>query len=1313
MYTLLRQLLLLFFLPAAVFAASPIRQDLSFRNLCVADGLSDNYVRSILRDHRGAMWFVACNNVDRYDGYRFRHYVMDRSFYRNDGLHDIYQSADNTIWVTGTDHVYTYHEREDYIGHDIQPTLLRYGILDSITFLRVDAEHNLWCADEGGCTLYHYDFAAHKLSQFPLLRGRSILDLASRGGSTWMLTEKCLTAVGKNREIPLPIQADRRTHLYIDSTGRVWLFVNGESAIWRYDDSSDIWLDMTRLPALKGTMLIAICDGGAGLIYLGTGNRGVLTVDLQDNVVPLPMSNQTDYHLTDNHIGSFYIDAALSTLWVGTTKQGVAYADLQQTPFSVLHMPMDEDISCLLVDSTGCLWMGFDSQGIGRTNLLHSPNDILHSTDIPSKQVISSMLDSKGRLWWGSYEGPLFQTSPGRPTWVFKDGPNSVVNMTEDSQGHIWAATFSYGLYCIDLRTGQTETYTAENSALTTNWLTKLQFGQSDTLLYIGTSRGLFTLNIKSRTVRKIMPGDVRDICFAADGTLWVGLRDGLVAYDIADSSQQRLTAADGLANNMVCGLAEDHYGTMWVSTMNGITRVIPRRGQDGTTVYLCHTIQRADGLGTTSFNPRAVTCTPDGDIIVGSLGWLVRITPTMPSSAPDERRTYFSSLTIAGQHVEVGDSLPDGRIPLRCNLMLTDTLRLRYSDTDIALELSTMNYLRSRHQRYLYRIGRHDVWHTIEGHAVMLSHLDPGHHLLQVKAVAGLPDEDCPITEMLLIVAPPWWRSWAAYACYILLLTGLVALGILRIRRRHQRRIQRQRREQELRQRQEMDEAKMRFFTNVSHDMRTPLSLIIAPVERLLKRNLDAETRRQLEIVNRSAVTLRDEITQLLDFRKLDEVSETPVMTTGDLSQFVQEACGELTRTYLPAGVHLRLELCHEALITCFDPSKMQRVLLNLVSNAIKYNRQDGDIVVRTRLEQDGSQTYALLQVADTGIGIRPENREHIFERFFQENHDDTTYVGSGIGLYLVRQYVRMQGGTISVEDNVPQGTVFTVRMKTSTIAAASLNPAPPILSAKKPSLLIVEDNDDFRTFISDSLADRYEVVMASNGSEALDILRRRDDIALIVSDIMMPVMDGMELLRRVKQDVQMSHTPVIMLTAKATDESQIQGLRDGADDYVTKPFNIDVLTLRIERLMHWRQTAPERFRKLDVQPSDITVSHVDEQLISQAIALVEKNIAETDYSVEQFCEDMGMSRSSLYKKLIAITGLSPLHFIRTIRVKRGRVLLEKSGDAVSQVAYKVGLSSKQFAKYFKEAYGISPSELSSHHHAPINDVFSIPKHS
>ena len=407
-----------------------------------------------------------------------------------------------------------------------------------------------------------------------------------------------------------------------------------------------------------------------------------------------------------------------------------------------------------------------------------------------------------------------------------------------------------------------------------------------------------------------------------------------------------------------------------------------------------------------------------------------------------------------------------------------------------------------------------------------------------------------------------------------------------------------------------------------------------------------------------------------------------------------------------------MNVTILEDNIETFFDRNKFKRILLNLLSNAVKYNNENGEISVVLDKIILKNEVNLRISISDTGIGINDSNKEKIFDRFYQENHDDKTYVGSGIGLHIVKEYITMHDGEIRVIDNKPCGSIFIItipvvqELKNNTDINRELthNDSPAqqqnniVKEESKPvekqSILVVEDNDDFRMFISNCLKDKYEIHCAADGLLALDVLAH-NKIDLVISDVMMPNMDGVQLCQKIKGNIRYSHIPVILLTAKTADEHILTGLKEGADDYIAKPFNLDILLLRIEKIMRWTNNNHKQFaQKIDISPSDITVSKLDEQLIEKAIRTLEENIDNSDFSVEDLSAAVGMSRGHLYKKLTSITGKSPIEFIRIIRLKRGKQMLEQSQMSISEIAYQVGLSPKQFAKYFKEEYGEIPSK-------------------
>lgn len=568
-------------------------------------------------------------------------------------------------------------------------------------------------------------------------------------------------------------------------------------------------------------------------------------------------------------------------------------------------------------------------------------------------------------------------------------------------------------------------------------------------------------------------------------------------------------------------------------------------------------------------------------------------------------------------------------------------------------------------------------------------------------------------ISTVQIVVKPPFWLSIPALILYGLLALGALWLYILKLKKKQKKTMEVQKMEMELAQQYEMEEKKIKFFTNISHDLKTPLSLVIAPLEKVLSGNIDKSVRTELNMAWRNAKLLLDEITQLLDFRRLDVGSEKLYKSHGDMVSLVQKLVQGFNYFSENRNIHTNLRINVQSLEMDFDENKMRRIINNLLSNAYKYNKEKGTVNVTLGVRHQDGRKMMELQVADTGKGISDEHKEHIFKRFYQESNDGE-YIGSGIGLHIVKEYVNMHGGEVTVKDNHPEGSIFVVTIPIDEeqqvkderltiqeegteqrLMDKSENTEKTGQENSRTTILVVEDNFDSRHFLERSLNDDYEILTASNGKEALDIMKDHD-VNLVISDVMMPVMNGLELCNRIKTDVNYSHIPVILLTAKSTEDNIMAGLRDGADEYITKPYNLNILKLRIKKILEWTDEVHQRIANgIEIEPSKITVSSVDEELISKAIRLVEENMQDGNFSVSELSSAIGMTRGHLYKKMMAITGKSPVEFIRILKIKRGRSLLEQGKTNISEVAYAVGYSSKQFSKYFKDEYGCLPSEF------------------
>ncbi len=871
-----------------------------------------------------------------------------------------------------------------------------------------------------------------------------------------------------------------------------------------------------------------------------------------------------------------------------------------------------------------------------------------------------------------------------------------------------------HGLYCID-NGGKITSYTKENSCLYTNTITDLVYSSDHAMLYIGTSTGLYELNTQTRQLVPVKGNDnevsltkMHISCLYRDqrGLLWIGTRHGIGIYDEKSRTLTRLSTNDGVSHPYIRGIVEDHNKNMWIATDCGITHIIVVGDPTAQELqYRCYSYFNEDGIGDITFNNYSIYCNRKGEILMGGTGKYLKIDPNQALYHPNQHKVIFTGLYLANQRVDVEKKTHDGRILLQKNIQLLDEITMDYSDSNFALEISAMDYGTQHKLQFAYRMDAKEEWVSFEGNRIYFNKLSPGIYHLQVK-VNELHGSRNPISYMTILVRPPFWLSPVAYVIYMVLFLSGGVLLLRRLRSRHQRILVQQKWELEVAQQHEMDEAKIRFFTNISHDLRTPLSLIITPLEKLIHSEKAGPVKDDLDLMYRNASTLLDEVNQLLDFRKLDQQKVQLSLSYGDITEFIAETCKSFKALSQKHNIELKVCINTSKIEMDFDRNKVQRIISNLLSNAIKYNHDNGSVIVAIDkiLAGDGEQIH--IQISDTGIGIKNENKDKIFDRFFQEQHISTTYIGSGIGLHIVKEYVTLHGGEIKVEDNHPQGTIFTVILpiaKTLKLNCTEDTSAFDVeeqfhadmssVDREKNSLLIVEDNDDFRSFLVGCLQEYYQVYEASDGKKALTVLAQQS-IHVVISDIMMPVMDGMELCRKIKTDIRYSHIPIILLTARTAEEHIFSGLKEGADEYITKPFNLEILLLRIRKLLMWTLKNHDKFKTRDISPSEITISSLDEQLIEKAIRIVEENMDNSEFSVEELSAQIGMSRSGLYKKLMQITGKSPLEFMRILRLKRGRKLLEGSQMNISQISYQVGLSPKQFAKFFKEEFGYLPSE-------------------
>lgn len=1295
---------------------------LTFRTFDVKSGISDNYVLSVLRDQYGFMWFATLNGLNRYDGYQCKQYWTNNSDTRNNCFNSIAEDASGTIWIRTPEQYFYYNRELDKLESNIDERLKHLGINDKIEMLYIDYEQNLWCV--ANHNLYYYLFKTKQLHQLTL-PNKKLLHIVSRQSNSYLLfsdgeiAQVDWNTLSTQKVLQLILPPTGEHHIYMDTQFRLWVYTTYTSNVQCYDTTNKQKVHFLGQDIIQTDIVKSVIDDGNGNIWIGTNSKGVYILNEQKNkITHINRDSEAPFSLASNHINCFYKDDQ-DIMWIGTTKQGVTFTNLNNTSFEICRTQEHEDISCFQEDKNGKLWLGFDGKGLACYDNDRKSYQLYdtHNSNIPSNLIIGSYFDDEGRIWFGSYGGGIFYEQD-KAFFPIKRAPiplEYVRHIAGDKYGNLWIGTFMHGIHCMDAKGELTTSYTKENSCLHTNTITDLTYSNKHTTLYIGTSTGLYELNIQNgqldpvksnsndsslaKTHISYLYQDQRDL-------LWIGTRYGIKIYDKKNNKITSLSRNNGISHSYIRGIVEDHNKNMWITTDCGITHIIV---VDDPTVkdlqYRCYPYYNEDGIGDITFNNYSIYCTQKGEILMGGTGKYLKINPNQTLYHPTKHKIVFTGFYLSNQRVDVGRSIHDGRVLLKKNIQLLNEIIMDYSDSNFALEVSAMDYSAQHKLQFAYRMDTKEEWVILEGNRIYFNKLSPGTYQLQVK-VYGSNSDDNPISNLTIQVRPPFWLSTIAYIIYIVLILLGGAFIFKRMRTKHKRILIQQKQELQMVQQREMDEAKMQFFTNVSHDLRTPLSLIITPLERLVHSEKATAIKEDLDLMHRNASILLNEVNQLLDFRKLDQQKMQLSLSYGDIIEYITEICKSFKVLSQRHGIELQIRINTSKIEMDFDRNKMQRIMFNLLSNAIKYNHENGHVAVTVNkiLTNDGERIC--IQVSDTGIGIKKENKDKIFDRFFQEQHVSTSYIGSGIGLHIVKEYVTLHGGEIKVDDNHPQGTIFTITLPITRTSKLNYSenispvnieeqPNPEIYSFDKgvKSLLIVEDNDDFRNFLISCLKEHYQVYEASDGKKALSILAQQS-IHVVISDIMMPIMDGMELCHKIKTDIRYSHIPIILLTARTAEEHILSGLREGADEYITKPFNLEILLLRIQKLLKWTQISHEKFKTIDISPSEITISSLDEQLIEKAIRIVEENMDNSEFSVEELSSQIGMSRSGLYKKLVQITGKSPLEFMRILRLKRGRKFLESSQLSVSQIAYQVGLSPKQFAKFFKEEFGQLPSE-------------------
>ena len=1299
--------------------------EVTFTQYDISSGLFNNQTREVIAMPDHCLLVSVDGMLCLFDGYRFRNISIDRS--KTVAMESFvnmahYFDRHGRLWIRN------YHELIALDTHTYNlvsaPDLLaQSGLKESLKNFFLDADGNAWLVTLSD-KLYRYDFQSEAI---PVQGIGFMLDKTQH-----------------------PTITD-----VVEANGIHYVFVSdGTMHIW--DQRKRSFVGSHTLEGKKfGYRLRAwVYDGNTLLVRTGISILSYNIVSEQSHTL-LDERNVTNVALDDK--GGFTVISRSGIYHFDKTFHCTVYDTVVNKRTGEA---MSNDWFGIAYDWQGGLWLSSLADGLFYKNFNGQPSlsEILPVSQSEPKQneVTAVLTYATDTLYVLTHDG-LFSFCPSTKTFAPVPAMAGVVgkSMSVDSKGVLWISSQHEGLISYCPGTGERKTHVpapigfnfcdeigngafltcfhgnmvniytpadGKNSDVTNAHASLMNFRNIVCALpaeggyMLGSQNGYVWVNPQTRAIDldkyKILNDNrYSNKCNALlrdhDGMIWIGTPNGLLRYDERTGEVKRYAEQQGLLNSCIQGLALDSDNNIWVSTANGICYL--KKGEEFVNFISRFTEENNDA----QFLERAICAGPDGKIYMGTSKGLLAINSSLLDIAtPDIPQVtgfiVFTNTVENGQQttsLNVFDRIKD------------NTIHLAHDENYFSIDVSTLNYRNISMTVYRYRLDGIDTGWRISNMTngtvdISYSGLPSGDYTLEVQSSMQGAQWGKPM-KLEIVIDPPFWATWWALTIYILLIVGAVWIGLHRYLRHKREVIEHERKEAYHRDEQRLNEMKFRFFTNISHEFRTFLTLIITPLQTLLERDdLPHDAISRLQMVKRSTQSLNTLVNQLLDFRSLEqggEQLETSVIHLSTLFEPIEPAFSALASD---RNIQFHVDTAQIADTTFYlDVPKVQKIINNLLSNAFKFTPDRGQVQLRASINHpDG---HLVISVSDTGVGMSKHDLSHIFERFFQgsaEQQDTQLNTGSGIGLNLVKGYTDLHHGEISVESEPGKGTTFTVDLPNncpltdkdtgpetadSMEAAQEQESDEEMPKEEKVKLLVVEDNKDFRRFMVDMLKDQYTVYAANDGEEALSTARVTvPDI--IISDVMMPKMDGYQLCKAVKGNIRLSHIPIVLLTAKTTDQDRAEGYQAGADSYITKPFNMSVLQSCVQMLLDQRRDRQQEFaNETEVNPKKLTITPIDEEFLKKAVSLMEKNMSNSEYDVVAFSSDMAMERTTLYRKMVAVVGKTPLQFMHSVRMKRATVLLKEGRYSVADVAAMVGYDTvKTFSQHFKKEYDEYPSK-------------------
>jgi signal transduction histidine kinase/ligand-binding sensor domain-containing protein/DNA-binding response OmpR family regulator len=1353
-------------------------KNLKFKHLSLTEGLSQSSVICVLQDHKGFLWFGTRDGLNRYDGYTFKKYrynSQDSGSLSNSYIRSLFEDENNNLWVGTNNGLNKYISDKDCFKRYSQNSSEAQSEADNEIWSIVSYKKDyLWLGTGFGLKIFNIKNGMFSQYTINEKRKRGSADshifnlLKTIDGNLWICSNTGVDFYNPKKKIKIHYSHIRNgansipidlSIIYQDRSKNLWLGSKGGLALFNKKKNT-----FERFEIHSGTILKVIDEVRTiqqdylGNLWVGTYN-GLYIINSNKSSITHSLHDENDSHsLSQNSVYKIFEDSK-GDIWVGTYAGGINFYDRSYDLFKNFSSGTNNSklnykvVSSIVEDPDQNLWIGTEGGGINflnrKTGLF---NYYKHNENDPnslSTDNVKSMIQTKsGNFWIGTHDGGLNFLNPKQKPFKFKKyvsiagdnkslSNNRIISLFEDYKNNIWIGTSGGGINMLENASKSIIRIQDSLEYIGTIIYSITKTSDKNVLLITG-DKGLAKLNGITHKITPIHYKVKRNLyntsatLYAYEDAyknLWIATEgDGLYYYNTVSKRSSKYGMPQGLPNEVIYGILPDDYNNLWISTNYGLSRF-------NFTSHQFKNFDVSDGLLGNEFNYGSFIKLKNRDLMFGGENGINFFNPYSIVENAFIPSVYIAAVLVNNRpFLEKNDA--------------KNEIELKYNQNDFSFNFVALSYSQPNKNQYAYKLEGFDKdWNYIGNKkSATYTNIDAGDYVFKVKASNsdGLWNEKGDAINVRILPAP--WRSWWAYLIYSILFIASLSVirkySLLRIHEKNELKQERLEKEKI----EEINQMKLQLFTNISHDFRTPLTLIIGPLERMLaKKTGNIFIQEQHETMHRNASVLLQLVNQLLDFRKSEAGKLQLKASKNNIVPFVENIKLSFEELAKAKEINYLFHTSGPNIEVWFDTINLKKVIYNLLSNAFKFTPNLGEISIALATtinnnKKGNPSNFLELVIRDSGKGIPQKNLKYIFDRFYQLEDDENmrSGTGTGIGLALTKNIVKLHKGIIKVISNEGEGTSFIVllplgndhlkehqivnntagtiydegsyyldtpnylinNLSANDIIEESIN-----RDKSRPILLIVEDNREVRTFIKNIFKTNYNVYEAENGQKALDIATK-NVIDLIISDVMMPVMDGIELCAKIKTNILTSHIPVLLLTAKTSEESQKSGYTTGADAYITKPFDAYLLEVRVNNILRSRKILIEKFKKDTIlEPKELTATSADEIFLQKAIDLVEQNMYNAGYSIDNFISEMNMSRSVLYRKLKALTDQSITEFIRTIKLKRAGQLILKSQLSISEIAFDLGFNDlKHFRISFQKIFNELPSQYRAKHADNLN---------